>query len=83
MSLSSESSQEAAKMCEKQTARQVNQTQVDRLSEHNKRRIDSRNMSYSDLVPRLLAVTQDKNSHWRYVLTASVSSRGLCRPVQL
>lgn len=72
MTLTSESSQEAAAICEAQTARSVDQAQVDRLSQHNTRRIEARNAAYANLVPQLLAVTQDNNSHWRYVLTASV-----------
>lgn len=73
MSLTSQTSQDAATILEAQTGRPSDQGQVERLSQHNERRIESRNIAYADLVPRLLAVTQDKRSHWRYILTASVS----------
>lgn len=72
MTLTSESSQEAAAVLESQNARSVDSELVERLSQHNQRRIDSRNSAYADLIPQLLAVARDKNSHWRYVLTASV-----------
>lgn len=72
MTLTSQSSQEAAAILESQSARSVDDAQVERLSQHNKRRIESRNAAYAKLVPQLLAVTQDQKSHWRYVLTASV-----------
>lgn len=47
---------------------------IDRLSDYNHRRIDARNEAYAKLVPELLAVARDKKSHWRYVLSATVST---------
>lgn len=54
------------------TGRAADAELVERLSQHNQRRIDSRNSAYAGLLPHLLSVARDKNSHWRYVLTASV-----------
>jgi proteasome activator subunit 4 len=51
---------------------------VDSLSQHNNRRIESRNVACEKLVPELLAVAQNPSSHWRYVLTATVCALCLC-----
>lgn len=72
MTLTSDGSQEATKHLLEATSSSENNEVVQRLWQHNQRRIESRNTAYAELVPQLLAVAQDKKSHWRYVLTASV-----------
>lgn len=55
------------------SAKPSNTALVESLGDYNGRRIESRNVAYSKLVPELLAVAKDPNSHWRYSLTATVS----------
>ena len=72
LSIISKDSQTAARAVENISGRQQDESLLERLSSHNRARIESRNVAYDQLVPDLLKVAQNTSSHWRYVLTATV-----------
>ncbi|KAM0751556.1 hypothetical protein T439DRAFT_300497 [Meredithblackwellia eburnea MCA 4105] len=52
---------------------------VEAVASKARQRIDQKNSAYADLVPKLLAIAQDLDTHWRYALTATRLLRALIR----